>query len=222
MNLDNLRFSWLNDAPWYLRAASALVAPHFSITDVGEKRRAQVLAILALIISGVLGLALLFRPTGISSFLVMLIVALISYVLSRTRYYWFGNYLFSYGIASTAYLSLFLGTARGFSSAIATTAHISLILASILLPFGGFISLVVISTIATFAAPLYSNTPITSSEDYFRTAGVLMSIGIILIGAYALRARVERERVREVSDVNRELEKLTDELEDRVRERTAD
>jgi GAF domain-containing protein len=153
----------------------------------------------------------------------LLVISVASYGLSRTRYHWVGSYLFSYGITSLAYLSLFLGTASSFEAAITTYAHTAIIGASIILSVRDFVILVIISTIATFAAPLYSNVPITYQEqDFFRIAGTFISIGFILIGANIFRAQVERDRLQAAKDVNRELTDIKTNLEQRVEERTAE
>jgi len=212
-----------NFVNWLSRAWKSISQPHPSIKKVGQKRRAQLSAIVSLILTGLFILAMLFRPSSYSSFFALLIISVASYGLSRTRYHWVGSYLFSYGITSLAYLSLFLGTASSFEAAITTYAHTAIIGASIILSVRGFVILVIISTIATFAAPLYSNVPITYQEqDFFRIAGTFMSIGFILIGANIFRAQVERDRLQAAKDVNRELTDIKTNLEQRVEERTAE
>ncbi len=196
--------------------------PHRSITDVGEKRRAQLLATITLILVAAFTWAILSNPTAIGTFIALYVTTLISYVLSRTSYYRSGTYFFSFGIISLTFLSLYFGTASSFDSAISSIAHISLIIASILLPLRGFSILVLLSTIATFSARSYSQTPITNEDGFFRVAGVFMSIGVILIGANMFRARVERDRLKQVQDINSELEDVTNRLEQRVEERTAE
>src|SRR5688572_11325172 len=212
-----------NFVNWLSRAWKSISQPHPSIKKVGQKRRAQLSAIVSLILTGLFILAMLFRPSSYSSFFALLIISVASYGLSRTRYHWVGSYLFSYGITSLAYLSLFLGTASSFEAAITTYAHTAIIGASIILSVRGFVILVIISTIATFAAPLYSNVPITYQEqDFFRIAGTFMSIGFILIAANIFRAQVERDRLQAAKDVNRELTDIKTNLEQRVEERTAE
>lgn len=49
-----------------------------------------------------------------------------------------------------------------------------------------------------------------------------MSIGVILIGANIFRARVERDRLNEVQEINSELEDIKEKLEQRVDERTTE
>ena len=196
--------------------------PHRSITDVVEKRRAQLLATITLILVAAFTWALFSNPTAIGTFIALLAITLISYVLGRSPYYHVGTYFFSYGITSLAFLSLYFGIASSFDSAISSIAHISLIIASILLSLRGFSILVLLSTIATFTARSYSQTPITTDDGFFRVAGVFMSIGIILIGANVFRTRLERDRLKQVQDINSELEDITNRLEQRVEERTAE
>jgi GAF domain-containing protein len=49
-----------------------------------------------------------------------------------------------------------------------------------------------------------------------------MSIGIVLIGTNLFRARLERDRIKEVQNINSELEDIKNKLEQRVEERTAE
>ncbi|HMD83021.1 MAG TPA: hypothetical protein VKE92_17005, partial [Anaerolineales bacterium] len=197
-----------------------LTAPHASVQEIGEIRRAQLLASIALILIASLTWALFSNPTSFSTFIALYFTALISYVFSRSPYYRTGAYFFSYGITSLAFFSLYFGTATSFDGAITSIAHISLIIASILLSLRGFSLLVLISTIATFSAQSYSQTPIASEAGFFRVAGVFMSIGLVLIGANIFRARVESDRLREVQNANSELEEIKTNLEQHVEERT--
>lgn len=197
-------------------------APHPSVGEIGERRRAQLLSTLTLILTGAFIWGFLANPTAIQTFLALTFTTLISYISSRTRFYRAGIYLFSYGLSSIGYLSLFLGTASGFNTSITSTGHISIIVASILLSLRGFVVLAVLTIIATFAAPLYSQTPIDIASGFFREAGVYMSIGILLAGAIAFRNRIEQDRLQEISAVNKELEDLTANLENRVNERTVE
>ncbi|MDQ3006079.1 MAG: GAF domain-containing protein [Chloroflexota bacterium] len=199
-----------------------LTEPHQSVTDVGEKRRAQLLATITLILVAAFTWAIFSNPSAIRSFIALFVITLISYVLSRTRYYRVGTYFFSFGITALAFISLYLGTASSFDTAISSIAHISLIIASILLSLRGFSILVFLSTIAAFSARSYSQTPINAEDGFFRVAGVFLSIGVILIGATLFRARVERDRLKQVQDINSELEDITNKLEQRVEERTAE
>jgi len=197
-----------------------LTGPHPSITEVGEKRRAQLLATISLILTAAF-LAGLLSGGSFGAFTTLLAITLVSYALSRTSYYNTGSYFFAYALTSLAYLRLYLGSASGFEEDITTIAHVAIVVASILLPVRGFAILVVLSTIATWAAPAYSMVPMPS-DGFARTSGVFMFIGFILIGSTAFRSWVERARLKEVNDVNSALEDLTETLEQRVGDRTAE
>jgi len=208
---------------WLLRAWQSVSQPHPSVEKVGPRRHAQLLAMISLILTALFILALLFRPSSYSAFTTLLIITGISYGLSRTRFQRAGSYLLSFGITSLAFISLFLGTATSFEAAITTYAHTAIIGASILLSVRDFVLLVILSTIATFASPLYSHVPITYQDpDFFRIAGTFMSIGLILIGANIFRAQLEEDRLKAAQDLNLELTDIRTNLQQRVEERTAE
>jgi len=190
------------------------------VTDIGEKRRAQLLATMSLILTLAFILGLAFGGS-FSAFTILLVISLISYALSRTQYYNAGSYFFAYGLTSLAYLRLYFGQASGFEEDITTIAHVAIVVASILLPVRGLVVLVLLSATATWTAGLYSQVPMPS-DGFARTSGVFMFIGLILIGANIFRAWIERARLEDVNDINRELENLTGTLEKRVEERTAE
>jgi GAF domain-containing protein len=208
-------------ANWLGKTWGYLTNPHPSVKEIGEKRRAQLLATISLLLTGTFILALISRPGSSVTFLILMIVSIGSYILSRTAYYALGSYFFSYGLTAVAYLTLYFGTASGFETAISSTAHAALIVASILLPLRGLVLLVILSTITTFAAPYYSQILIPT-EGFMRVSGVFMSIGLILIGANIFRSWIERERLKEMQEVNRELEDVASTLEQRVNDRTVE
>ncbi|HUG33452.1 MAG TPA: GAF domain-containing protein [Anaerolineales bacterium] len=222
MNVDYKSTQLERRERWYTRLINLFTEPHASIVDVGERRRARLLSAITLIFSVALLWGGLSNPTSYGTFVILLVTTLLSYTLSRGKYYRVGTYFFSYGITLVTYLTLYLGTATTFTAAISSTAHVSLIVASVLLSLRGFVILVILSAAATFGAPLYSQTPIVSTVEYFRTAGVFTSIGLILTGALIFRSRIERDRLQEVNNINRELESITNNLEDRVKERTTE
>lgn len=194
--------------------------PHPVVHEVGERRRAQLLATISLILTASFTWAMLSRPTSYGTFIALFSITLISYAFSRTGYYRAGSYFFSYGFTALTFIPLYLGSASGFGSSINSIGHVSIIVASILLPLPGFILLVILATAAAFSAPLYLPASMVAESSFYRDSGVFMSIGIILIGANIFRVWVERDRFREVQDINRELEDIRNHLERRVDERT--
>src|SRR6266498_115296 len=207
---------------WLSRVGEFVAEPHPSVHEVGERRRAQLLAIITLILAAGYVAALLSRPKSYGVLIALFLFTAMAYGLSRTRYYRSGTYLFCFGFTAFAYITLFLGTASSYASAITTTVHISLVVASILLPLGGLTALVAFVAIASAAAPHYSQVPIAINADYFRDTGVALALGILLIGTNIFRAFIERVHLKEVKQINQKLENLTANLEERVQDRTAE
>jgi GAF domain-containing protein len=205
---------------WFARLWGFLINPHPSVQEVGERRRAQLLAIITLILTVAYTWALITRPSSYLDFLVLLLFTAISYGLSRTPYYEIGTYFFCFGFTAFAYITLYFGTATSYTSAVTTTVHIALVVASILLSVRGMILLVLFVIIASGVAPQYSHIPIAINSDFFRDTGVTVSMGVILLGANIFRTYIERERLNEVKQINQALENLTNTLEKRVDERT--
>ncbi|HSG43808.1 MAG TPA: GAF domain-containing protein [Anaerolineales bacterium] len=201
-----------------------LTEAHPSITDIGERRRAQLLSALSLILVVSFTWAVLSNPSSFAVFFFFLGITLVAYLVSRTKYFSVGAYFFSFGFTSVAYITLYNGTANSVDTALASTVPISLILASAILSQRGFLVLVIATIAATvsirvYADPKFINDPLFS---FGRTIGTTTSIGLILVGITVFRASVERARLKEVQDVNTELEDLTANLEQRVDERTAE
>jgi len=192
-----------------------LIRPHASVEALGEFRRAQLLAILTLILSALIIGGIISRPKSIGIFLTLGGIALISYILSRTKFYRLGAYLFSYAFTAIGYISIYQGTATSVDSSVTSTVHVALIFSSALLSQGGFLSLAILSSIATFMAPYYSHTPVTQAES-LRTGGVVLVIGAVLYGIQVYRANLEKESLKKVTDSNRELEEMTISLEQRI------
>jgi GAF domain-containing protein len=207
---------------WLTRFWMFLTRPHPSVQDIGERARAQLLSILTLIFFPAFLWALIIRPDSYIELIALLLFTAIAYVLSRTPHSRAGVYLFCFSLSAIAYITLWLGTVSSYSSAITTFVHVSLVVASLLLSSRGLIALVMFVTIASLTAPLYSPMPIAMNSDFYKDTGVAISIGIILIAATTFRSFIERRRLGELNEANRELENLTSHLEQRVNERTTE
>jgi len=206
----------------FTRLLTLLTSPHPRVQDIGERARAQLLGIVTLILTIVYFWALFSRREVSNDFIALLVITILAYTLSRTPYYWIGIYLFCFSFTAFAYITLLLGTASSYSSAITTSVHVSLVVASLLLRSRGLVVLVIFVAIASFTAPLYSKVPIAIGSDFYKDSGVAVSIGIVLIGATFFRSFIERKRIEQLNQANRELENLTANLEQRVNERTAE
>jgi len=195
-----------------------LFSPHSSITDVSKRRKAQLTAIFSFILSFALGIGLLFGPNAVATFIVLLTIALLSYLLSRTKFYLLSAFLLTFGILVNAFLPLYLGTASNFYTSIYTIAPLAFILASALLPPSGQVEITIAGVLGTALSPLYSD--MVPPDAVISTTGVLMSFGLILIGLGQFRTSTENIRLEEIQHINRELEIIKNSLEERVKERT--
>lgn len=205
-----------------MRAWRMLTEADSSITEVGERRQAQLLAALSLILAVSFTWAILSNPQTLTTFIIFLGITIFAYITSRTRFYRIGAYFFSFGFTSIAYINLYNGSASSIDSSFSSIVPISLILASAILSQRGFLFLAITTIVATaglrsYADPKYFTDPTFS---FGRTIGITFSTNFILFGITAFRASVERARLREVQEVNRELESLSISLEQRVAERT--
>jgi putative methionine-R-sulfoxide reductase with GAF domain len=205
-----------------MRAWRILTEAHSSVTEVGERRQAQLLAALSLILAVSFTWAILSNPQTLITFIIFLGITIFAYITSRTRFYRIGAYFFSFGFTSIAYINLYNGSASSIDSSFSSIVPISLILASAILSQRGFLLLAIATIVATaglrsYADPKYFADPTFS---FGRTIGITFSTNFILFGITAFRASVERARLREVLEVNRELESLSISLEQRVAERT--
>ncbi|MBK8615979.1 MAG: GAF domain-containing protein [Anaerolineales bacterium] len=199
-----------------------LIAPHPSIKAVGEYRRAQLLSIITLIESISFFATIFFNPKSVGAFLVLSIITLTAYVLSRTKHYRIGIYIFTYAFTAFGFYRIYQGTPNSIASSIDTTVHIALVFSSVLLSQRGFLTLVLLATIASFAAPYYSNIPTPEIENIFQTSGVVLVIGAVLYGIQIFRANLDKEQLKELTNTNRELEDITTNLEQRIGARTTD
>ena len=110
-----------------------LIAPHPSIKAVGEYRRAQLLSIITLIESISFFATIFFNPKSVGAFLVLSIITLTAYVLSRTKHYRIGIYIFTYAFTAFGFYRIYQGTPNSIASSIDTTVHIALVFSSVLL-----------------------------------------------------------------------------------------
>lgn len=185
-----------------------LIAPHSSVQDQSEYRRAWLLSTFTLILTVLFFSALFFSPKNPGTVIAQGCVSLVAYILSRTKYYRFGAYLFTYAITSIAFWGIYRGTVTSIDTTISTTIHIALILSSILLSPGGFLILAILVTIATFTAPQYTNLPILRNENIVLTSGVVFVISAVLYFISLYRTRLDRTYSTEMDNVNRNIENI--------------
>ena len=195
-----------------------------SVIEIGERRRAQLLSALSLILLVSFTWAVLSNPSSFTAFIILIGLTLIAYITSRTRFYDIGAYFFSFGFTSIAYINIYNGSANSIDTSVSSIVPISLILAGAILNLRGFLLLAIATILATAGVRYYADPKFLADPafSFGRLIGITSSTGIILFGISVFRTSVERARLKEVEKINSELNDLTSHLEQRVNDRTAE
>ncbi|NTU54659.1 MAG: GAF domain-containing protein [Anaerolineales bacterium] len=209
-----------------LRAWQFLVKPHPSIQEIGEQRNAR-LALSLILVIGALNFAGFLAATQATSledamggFGTALIGLPIAFVLAKTRFFRAGAFLFSLVFAASAYVDIIRqGNAADIAADILVFVPLSLIVASTFLSAWAVFLLVGLNIGAFLSLPFFG---IVLPANSGGLAGIITTIGIVLIVLGNFRNRTESLRLEELRTVNRELEDLTGGLERRVAERTSE
>ena len=202
-----------------------LTAPALSIIEVGEKRSARLaasflLAITFLNIAG--GIARAPRLGFLGSFSgpigSSLIVSVVAYFLSRTKWYKAGIFLFALSFSSLAYLSMIQGGDQSdFGAFVLIYVPLSLIVSSSFLSGWAVFLLVGLNVGAYLSITAFGvNLPANVGAQ----TGIVTVIGVVLILLTNFRDTTEKIRFAEIQTINQELEALSANLEQRVFERT--
>lgn len=211
------------------RLWSQLTAPSTALTDSGEQRIARLAAsfLLTIALIALAGGIARFAITGVSFAVALsggigftLVATLIAYMLTRTKIYRVGIFIFSIAYAAIAYNSIFVDGAQADSALLVLIyVPLSLIVASAFLsPWAIFlltglnVGMLVAVTTRFFSSPI--------PDDVTLEAGIITLIGLILILLADFRANIEKFRLNELQVSNRTLEDITANLELRVEERT--
>ncbi len=213
--------------PFRQRLWDWLSAPSSTITDIGEHRSARLAASFLFIITLLnftggfariprLGLAGAFGGgLGFS-----IIVSAAAYILSRTHWYRGAIFLFAVSFSATAYTSIIQqGNEADFAALVFVYVPISLIVAASFIPPWAVFLLTGLNIGGMLVTEYYGVTP---PDNIGAIAGITTTIGFVLIALSSFRNTVEKDRLDEVRTVNRELEDLTANLENRVNERTTE
>jgi len=205
---------------------SSIVAAHPSITEVGERRQAQLGASISLVLvlllsSGFaasslrLGVIEAFRGFGVG-----LSAAFVAYILTRLRFYSLGGFILSLGFAVWGLVNILIGRATGaIYNEFLFFGPISLVVGSAILnPWTIF--LLTGLNVAICFVPNFIGYPYPDS--FGGITGIITAIGLLLILISNFRRSVEQARLRELQVANQKLEAIQFSLEERVEERTVE
>lgn len=202
-----------------------LTAPAAALTDVGEQRAARLaasflLAITILDFTG--GLARIPRVGIIDAFLgpigYSFVALILAYLLSRTKWYRAAIFFFSLTFSTLAYTTILQqGNQADFGALVLIYVPLSLIVASSFLSGWSVFLLVGLNIGAYVSITLFG---VDWPENIGAQAGIITVIGAVLILLTNFRNETEKIRLHESQAINRELEALSQNLENRVETRT--
>jgi GAF domain-containing protein len=202
-----------------------LTSPSTALSDIGEKRSARLASsfLFAITLLDLVGAfaripRLGFKASFAGGLGFSLIFAFVAYLISRTKWYRLAIFLFSLSFSATAYFSIFAeGDQADFGTLILVYVPLGLIVASSFLSSWAVFLLVGLNIGAYFSIQFFG---VGLPESIGAHAGIITAIGIVLILLVNFRDNTENARLEEVKIINRELESLSNELEQRVKIRT--
>lgn len=220
---------------WLTKFWNRIIDAHPSITDVRERSIARLAAsflvvILLLLLAG--GFARTPREGLVGAFsgtfLLAIIATSISYILSRTKWIRAAVFLFALFFSSLAYFTIATeGVNADVSSVVLVYVPLSLVVASAFLSSWAVFLLIGLNILAYYLTiQTYFATP---PENFGVQAGIITTIGMVLILLTNFRKRAEQQSLQEIKSANDELQVANEELtasrgqlEQRVQDRTRD
>ena len=200
------------------------IEPHPSIQDPGTRRQVQLLSAfcIALAILMAAGTISALPLRGIDRLLILQVILvvlfLITYWLSRTRYYQVASILLV-STLSVAGFSTALADYTSLDTGLYAFLPIAFLIAGFLLSTRQTALFVLVNTVAVFLLPLVE--PRLAIRDTLRDGGIVMTLGVLIVIFSYMRNLIERDRLTVLNQANDELRNLRDSLEARVEQRTA-
>lgn len=207
------------------RIWTRLTSPSTALTDIGEQRSARLAAsfLLSIAVFNLIGVFARAPHMGIiKSFSgpigYSFIVILLTYVISRTKWYRAAIFLFSLFFSSLAYVSILQDdNPANYGTLILIYVPLSLIVAS------SFISAPAVFLLVGLNIGAYMSLQaldVSMPDNVGGQAGIITAIGVVLMLLTSFRNKTEKLRLEELQNINRELEGMSSELEQRVATRT--
>jgi GAF domain-containing protein len=201
------------------RIIDFLTAPHPSIKDVGDQRRARLTAGLILIIgtASILGAIAGERSSQVYLF-ALISISFLAYIFSRTRIYSIGGFLFVLSMSTAPFITILISQDGDIISRLYSWIPLALIIASVLINrWSLFLLTGLISGGIVSLNLLYPE----KGSEIGQISGLIASIGLLLVYLENFRDQIEKKRLADITQINQELAKLSQALEERVEERTA-
>ena len=205
---------------FWQRMVGSLFAHHPSIIDVGEKRQAYLVAVITLLLTftTALGAIIVFLLQGMTRGLIILtvtaITSAIGYALSRGPSFRLGGYVIILALTIAAFSD---SRVENISNSLYTSLIPAVIIAGFLFSFQYLVVFTVLINVLIgflpFLYPEYSDIGIIFA--------VFFPLCILVLATRRYRDNVERDRLAELLEANRELTTLSNDLELGVQERTS-
>ena len=209
----------------FQRLWNRLTSPSPALEDIGERRSARLAASFLFAITlldFIGGLARLPRMGFVEAFSgpigYSLVALLLTYFISRTKWYRAAIFLFSFSFSALAYVSILdQGNSAEYGTLILIYVPLSLIVASSFVSAPAVFLLVGLNIGAYLSIQALG---VELPENIGAQAGIITVIGVVLMLLTNFRNNTEKIRLTEIQETNRELESLSNELEQRVETRT--
>lgn len=203
----------------FLAAAwNALTRPSSQITEIGQQRRAQLSSGLIFVISllNIVG-AIAGRSDNLLYLLIISLVGLVAYIISRTQYFSFGSFLFLLALSASPYITILGGTTPDIEGRIYAWIPLALIIASAILNKWALFLFTGISVGGILSLAIFYP---DQSNEITQATGIITTIGLLLVYLEWFRDGVEKARLGELQKANQELSQMSQFLEERITERT--
>jgi GAF domain-containing protein len=201
-----------------------LSEPNSAIKEIGKRRRARLTAAIALVFAVLTLIGFVVTATmsggggGSWIFVITAIIALFSYILSRTQYFFWGALVLVLGLSAITYLNIITGNSRSISNSIYVFLPMALIIGSGLLSPWALVAVTITNIVAILL--LYPFGITNDMAELVRTAGIIGTMGFLLAILDAFRISSESARFAELESANKELQEMRGTLEDRILDRT--
>lgn len=199
-------------------AWDGLTRPNSQVTEIGQRRRAQLSSGLILVISlmNVIG-ALAGRADNLLYLLVISMIGLVAYIISRTKYFSFGSFLFLLALSASPYITILSSKTPDIEGRIYAWIPLALIIASAILNKWALFLFTGISVGGILSLAIFYP---DQSNGISQATGIVTTLGLLLVYLEWFRDGIEKARFGELQKANQELSRMSQFLEERIAERT--
>ncbi len=200
-----------------------LITHHPSLTKIADQRKARLssslsLALSAFLLIGAFSTYIINRDTkaALVTFIIPFLISFTAYIITKTKYYNLGAFLFIIGFCSSAFINIIVGQ-REIRVTLLFYIPLGLIFANAILNGWENFLLIGLIVFATLLLPLFG---IPLPDNIGGPLGLISTISGILFLLANYRNSLEFLRIKELEQSNQDLQTLSTTLESRVTERT--